>query len=69
MAVSIIRRLITFHVDLIRPLSEKHTENHGHRLVDTLHVATALHFGAEQFLTFDANQKRLAEAEGMQVPV
>ena len=29
----------------------------------------ALHFGAAQFLTFDANQKRLAEAEGTQVPV
>lgn len=50
-------------------LSAKHSEIHGHRLVDILHVATALHFGAEQFLTFDANQKRLAEAEGMQVPV
>ena len=50
-------------------LSGKHTEINGHRLVDILHVATALHFGAEQFLTFDANQKRLAEAEGMQVPV
>jgi predicted nucleic acid-binding protein len=32
-------------------------------------VATALHFGAKQFLTFDAHQKRLAKAEGMQVPV
>ena len=50
-------------------LSGKYTEINGHRLVDILHVATALHFGAEQFLTFDANQKRLAEAEGMQVPV
>lgn len=50
-------------------LSAKHTEISGHRLVDILHVATALHFGAEQFLTFDANQKRLAEAEGMQVLV
>lgn len=49
-------------------LSGKYTEINGHRLVDILHVATALHFGAEQFLTFDANQKRLAEAEGMQVP-
>lgn len=50
-------------------LSGKYTQINGHRLVDILHVATALHFGAEQFLTFDAHQKRLAEAEGMQVPI
>lgn len=50
-------------------LSEKHTEENGHRMTDILHVATALHFGAEEFLTFDANQKRLAEASGMKVPL
>lgn len=50
-------------------LSAKHTVSGGHRLADILHVATAVHLGAEQFLTFDGNQKRLAEAEGMQVPL
>jgi predicted nucleic acid-binding protein len=50
-------------------LSAKHTDSGGHRLADILHVATAVHLGAEQFLTFDANQKKLAEAEGMVVPV
>jgi predicted nucleic acid-binding protein len=50
-------------------LSAKHTESGGHRLADILHVATAVHFGAEKFLTFDANQKKLAEAEGMAVPI
>ncbi|MEY3898277.1 MAG: hypothetical protein RLZZ214_3798 [Verrucomicrobiota bacterium] len=50
-------------------LSAKYTESGGHRLADILHVATAVHLGAEQFLTFDANQKKLAEAEGMGVPV
>jgi predicted nucleic acid-binding protein len=50
-------------------LSAKHTESGGHRLADILHVATAVHLGAEQFLTFDANQKKLAEAEGMVVPL
>lgn len=49
--------------------SAKHTGKGGHRLVDILHVATAIHLGVEQFLTFDSNQKRLAEAEGMEVPV
>jgi predicted nucleic acid-binding protein len=50
-------------------LSEKHTEENGHRMTDILHVATAIHLGSEVFLTFDANQKRLAEASGMRVPL
>ena len=49
-------------------LSGKYTESGGHRLADILHVATAIHLGAAQFLTFDANQKKLANAEGMEVP-
>jgi predicted nucleic acid-binding protein len=28
-----------------------------------LHVATALHLGAREFLTFDASQRKLATAE------
>jgi predicted nucleic acid-binding protein len=48
-------------------LSSAHTLAAGHRLADILHVATALHLGAAEFLTFDANQKRLAEAEGLKV--
>ena len=49
-------------------LSERHTEADGHRAMDILHVATALELGANEFLTFDANQKKLAKAEGMSVP-
>lgn len=41
----------------------------GHRLADILHVATALHLGVGEFLTFDANQRRLAVSEGLVVPV
>ena len=48
-------------------LSGRYTQLNGHRLADILHVATALHWGAAEFLTFDANQKLLAEAEGMNV--
>ncbi|MBI4625197.1 MAG: type II toxin-antitoxin system VapC family toxin [Verrucomicrobia bacterium] len=48
-------------------LSAAHTEKNGHRLADIMHVATALHLGATQFLTFDANQQQLAEAEGLDV--
>ena len=35
---------------------------------DILHVAAALTIDAKQFLTFDENQRRLAEAEGLSVP-
>ena len=54
---------------LAERLSATYTERRGHRLVDILHVATALHLGAEEFLTFDSNQKLLAEAEGFAVKV
>ncbi len=50
-------------------LSDRHTREGGHRLADLLHVATALHLGAESFLTFDDQQRKLAAAEGMDVPV
>jgi predicted nucleic acid-binding protein len=50
-------------------LSDRHTREGGHHLADLLHVATALHLGAESFLTFDAQQRKLAAAEGMEVPV
>ncbi|MFN5962436.1 MAG: PIN domain-containing protein [Verrucomicrobiota bacterium] len=49
-------------------LSSAHTIDAGHRLADILHVATALQLGVTEFLTFDSNQKRLAEAEGLVVP-
>jgi predicted nucleic acid-binding protein len=50
-------------------LSLQYTRNGGHRTLDILHVATALHMGASEFLTFDANQKKLAQAEGLEVPI
>ena len=54
---------------LAEGLSAGYTEAHGHRFADILHVATALQLGAAKFLTFDAKQKQLAEAEGMTVVV
>lgn len=54
---------------LAEDLSAHHTEQNGHRLADILHIATALHLGASEFLTFDANQELLAKAEGMKVRV
>ncbi len=50
-------------------LSELYTDANGHRAMDILHVATAIELGVRKFLTFDANQKKLAEAEGLVVPL
>jgi len=48
-------------------LSKRQTAAGGHRSLDVLHVATALHLEAEEFLTFDANQRKLAAAAGLNV--
>lgn len=56
-------------VDEAKRLSATYTLTSGHRGFDILHVATALVVKAPQFLTFDGNQKKLAEAEGLVVPV
>jgi predicted nucleic acid-binding protein len=50
-------------------LSGQHTWTRGNRGFDILHVATALHLGAADFLTFDAHQRDLAESEGLRVPL
>jgi len=49
-------------------LSQQRTLQGGHRGFDILHVANALVMKATHFLTFDHNQKQLAEAEGLIVP-
>lgn len=49
--------------------SGKHTLQSGNRLGDILHAATALHLGVREFLTFNAYQKKMAEAEGLLVTV
>jgi len=48
---------------LAEKLSARYTGANGHRAFDVLHVATALHLGAQEFLTFDVNQRKLAAAE------
>lgn len=50
-------------------LSSSHTVTGGHRGFDILHVAASLVLHADEFLTFDTNQKRLAKAEGLVVPL
>jgi predicted nucleic acid-binding protein len=46
-------------------LSSAYTKVGGHRAIDILHVATALHLKAEELLSFDGNQRKLARAEGL----
>jgi predicted nucleic acid-binding protein len=53
---------------LARAYSDLYTTRGGHRSLDLLHVATAVHLGARKFLTFDVRQKALAKTAGMQVP-
>jgi predicted nucleic acid-binding protein len=50
-------------------LSLAHTLTGGHRGFDILHVAAAKVIGATRFLTFDATQKKLADKEGLIVPL
>ncbi|MBT9584070.1 type II toxin-antitoxin system VapC family toxin [bacterium] len=50
-------------------LSSIHTLAGGHRSFDILHVAAARKLGGEYFLTFDANQRLLAQAESLLVPL
>lgn len=50
-------------------LSEQHTAGGGHRTLDVLHVATAVHLGLREFLTFDRRQRALAKAAGLKVAV
>lgn len=48
-------------------LSELHTISGGHRSFDILHVATARVLKATTFLTFDANQRKLANLARLSV--
>ena len=48
-------------------ISRAYAEQEGHRVVDILHVATALQLKAEEFLSFDKLQRDLGVAEGLTV--
>lgn len=56
-------------IDEAKRLSATHTLMGGHRSFDILHVAGALLVKARRFLTFDANQRKLADSQGMNVPL
>jgi hypothetical protein len=56
-------------VDEAKRISSMRTLSGGHRGFDILHVAGALKLKATHFLTFDGNQRTLAEEEGLIVPL
>jgi predicted nucleic acid-binding protein len=67
--------LVTVHADwddvlrLAEKISDRYTPREGYRSFDILNVATALHFGAKEFLTFDLKQKKMAKALGLKAPL
>lgn len=52
---------------LAEQLSAAHTIKHGHRTLDVLHVASALHLRADLFCTVDRLQAELARSAGLKV--
>ncbi len=50
-------------------LSAAHSESIGCRSADVFHVAAAIEWGANHFLTFDVRQEKMAKAEGLAVGV
>lgn len=56
-------------LQLAKSYSQQRTAQHGHRTLDLLHVATAVHLGAKTFLTFDSRQRALARYVGMKTPL
>ncbi len=54
-------------ISIAEQLSSQHTGKGGHRGFDVLHVASAIALGAKTILTFDANQRKLAQAGGLKV--
>ena len=51
-----------------KQLSGRRTSSLGARTLDLLHVASALVLEADQLLTFDHSQRKLAKAENLPVP-
>jgi predicted nucleic acid-binding protein len=67
-----LNRVVSFDMDAVLGLastySRQRTARGGNRTLDILHVATAVHLRAREFLTFDGRQKKLARHAGMKVP-
>ena len=67
-----LNRMVPFDVDAVLGLasaySRQKTAKGGHRTLDSLNVAMAVHLRASNFLTFDGRQKKIARHLGLEVP-
>jgi predicted nucleic acid-binding protein len=65
-------KIVTCNMDAVirqaQQLALVHTAAGGHRSLDVLHVATAVHLGAKEFLSFDQRQIALAKSLGLGTP-
>lgn len=52
---------------LVVVLSRRHSGRFGARMLDVLHVASALILKPDAFFTFDERQRKVAGAEGLRV--
>jgi predicted nucleic acid-binding protein len=48
-------------------LGAAHNESIGCRSADLFHVAAAIEWGADHFLTYDDRQKKMAKAAGLAI--
>lgn len=66
-----LNQLVPFDMNAVLRLSKAYslqiTATGGHRTLDVFHVATAIHLGAEKFLTFDKRQRALAVHAGLKI--
>ena len=66
--VFLLKPLTAVVFERAKQLSGKRTSSLGTRSLDVLHVASALVLEADQLLTFDRSQWKLAKAENLPVP-
>ena len=66
--VFLLKPLTAVVFERAKQLSGKRTSSLGTRSLDLLHVASALVLEADQLLTFDRSQWKLAKAENLSVP-
>ncbi len=68
-----LNKLVPSDSDAVLRLAGSYSKNRtslgGHRSLDILHVATAIHLGAKEFLTFDDRQRTLAQHAGLKIPL
>jgi predicted nucleic acid-binding protein len=63
--ITIVDLLWRAAMDRATQLSRKHTPELGSRMLDVLHIASALELGAKSMITYDERQMELANTAGL----